>query len=167
MSGKVSSQSVIIEIITQINHMDNSNTTIVTMATSYQKRLIAINTPNKDTKEEWVQWATADVKKISTNDLTFDQANMILKQLGQKEHVKNLWSTFDKNNAQHMSILAIMRTAQWTKKIDGKEVADLDVLDHFLKTKSPVKKPLKKMTYEETSKVIHALNKSVKWIFSK
>ncbi|MDA6068665.1 hypothetical protein NJT12_03440 [Flavobacterium sp. AC] len=136
-----------------------------TMATGDQKRMIAINTPTKDIKEEWVQWATADVKKTSTNDLTFDQANMILKQLGQKEHIKNLWSTFDKNNAQHMSILAIMRTAQWVKKVNSKEVADLDILDHFLKTKSPVKKPLKKMTPTEVSKVIHALNESIKWIF--
>ncbi|OOV12594.1 hypothetical protein [Flavobacterium sp. LM4] len=147
--------------------METSITPIVTMATSDQKRLIAIHTPNKDTKEEWVQWATADEKRTSTNDLTFDQANRILKQLGLKEHVKDLWSKFDKKNAQHMSILAILRIAQWTKKVNGKEVADLDVLDHFLKTKSPVKKPLKKMNYEETSKVIHALNQSVKWIFSK
>jgi len=145
--------------------MQNLTTSLIAMATGDQKRLIAINTPNKDTKEEWVQWATADVKKTSTNDLTFDQANMILKQLGQKEHVKDLWSTFDKNNTQHMSILAIMRTAQWVKKVKGKEVADLEILDHFLKTKSPVKKPLKKMTTTEVSKVIHALNESIKWIF--
>jgi hypothetical protein len=147
--------------------MNNSITPPIAMATGDQKRLIAINTPNKDIKEEWVQWATADVKKISTNDLTFDQANMILKQLGLKEHVKDLWSKFDKNNAQHMSILATMRTAQWVKKVNGKEVADLDILDHFLRTKSPVKKPLKEMTYEETSKVIYALNQTVKWMFSK
>ena len=145
--------------------MKDLTTPIVPIATVDQKRLIAINTPNKDTKEEWVQWATADVKKTSTNDLTFDQANMILKQLGQKEHVRNLWSTFDKNNTQHMSILAIMRTAQWVKKVNGKEVADLEILDHFLKTKSPVKKPLKKMTTTEVSKVIHALNESIKWIY--
>lgn len=145
--------------------MKSDTPSTVEMATADQKRLIAINTPNKDIKEEWVQWATADVKKISTNDLTFGQANMILKQLGQKEHAKNLWSSFDKNNPQHMSILAIMRTAQWVKKVDGKEVADLEILDHFLKTKSPVKKPLKKMSKEEISKVIHALNESVKWIF--
>ncbi|WP_294958746.1 hypothetical protein [uncultured Flavobacterium sp.] len=145
--------------------MKDTITPPITMASSGQKRLIAINTPNKDIKEEWVQWATADVKKTSTNDLTFDQANMILKQLGLKEHVKDLWSSFDKKNQQHMSILATMRTAQWVKKVNGKEVADLDILDHFLKTKSPVKKPLKKMTYEETSKVIYALNQTVKWIF--
>jgi hypothetical protein len=145
--------------------MKDSVTPPITMATSGQKRLIAINTHNKDIKEEWVQWATADVKKTSTNDLTFDQANMILKQLGLKEHVKDLWSSFDKNNPQHMSILATMRTAQWVKKVNGREVADLDTLDHFLKTKSPIKKPLKEMTYEETSKVIYALNQTVKWIF--
>lgn len=92
----------------------------IAMATAGQKRLIAINTPNKDIKEEWVQWATADVKKTSTNDLTFDQANMILKQLGLKEHIKDLWSSFDKKNPQHMSILATMRTAQWVKKVNGK-----------------------------------------------
>ena len=41
-------------------------------ATKEQKRAIAMNTANKDIKEEFVQWATKDVKKTSTNDLTFE-----------------------------------------------------------------------------------------------
>lgn len=132
-----------------------------------QKRAIAINTPNKDIKEEWVQWATADVKKTSTNDLTFDQANMILEKLGLKPYKQENWGVFDKNNPKHKVILSLMRQAQWVKKHEKHgEVADLDILDHFLKSsRSPVKKPLKQMSATELEKVIKALTGIVKHIF--
>ncbi|NHN26787.1 hypothetical protein FIA58_013965 [Flavobacterium jejuense] len=133
-------------------------------ATKEQKRAIAIHSPNKDTKEEWVQWATADVKKTSTNDLTFDQANIILEQLGQKAHKAEYWAVFDIKNPKHKTILSLMRQAQWTKpNAKHGEVADMDQLDKFLKSNtSPVKKPLQKMEPLEVEKIISALNGIVK-----
>lgn len=133
-------------------------------ATKKQKQIIAINAPTKDIKEEFVQWATGDVKKTSTNELTFDQANKILIQLGQKPHKAEYWAYFDKNNPKHMLILSLMRQAQWTKQ-NGKnvEVADMDRLDDFLKSNlSPVKKALKEMEHEELEKIITALNGIIK-----
>lgn len=129
-------------------------------ATKEQKRLIAINTPNKAIKEEWVQWATGDVRKTSTNDLSFEQANLILTQLGLKPHVVISWAKFDKNNPKHLRILSIMRQANWTIKSEkGKELPDLNRLNSFLQSsKCPVNKPLLEMNNDtEIPKVIKAL----------
>lgn len=69
------------------------------------------------------------------------------------------WALFDKRNQQHRTILSLMRQAQWTTKHDRHgEAADLNRLSQFLKSdKSPVKKPLKRMTPREVSKIITAL----------
>lgn len=137
-------------------------------ATAKQKQAIAINTPNKDTKEEWVQWATADVKKTSTNDLSFEQANKILLQLGLKPHKPDFWAVFDTKNPRHRVIMSLMRQAQWTKPHDRHgEVADMDRLDSYLKNdkRCPVKKPLQKMSPEELEKLIVALNGIVKSVY--
>ena len=136
-------------------------------ATKEQKRDIAMNTPNKDTKEEWVQWATADVNKTSTNDLTFDQANMILKQLNVKIHtsVKDPYEEFDAKNPQHKRIMAQLYTIGWTKKVNGREIPDFKPFANWLKTKSPVKMPLKEMSPKQVSKVIFAFGAVVKYQF--
>lgn len=128
-------------------------------ATKEQKKLIAINTPTKDIKEEFVQWATEDVKKTSCNDLTFEQANKILVKLGKKPHKPQFWAVFNKNNAKHLLILSLMRQAQWVKNHERwGEVADMDMLDKFLKSeKSPVKRPLQEMNPKELEKLIKAL----------
>lgn len=133
-------------------------------ATKEQKQLIHINAPNRDIKEEFVQWATNDNSKISTNDLNFDQANRILEKLGIKPFKAENWAKFDKSNPKHKLILSLMRQAQWTKPHPRHgEVADMDRLDSFLKSdKSPVKKPLKSMSSEEVEKIIIALNGIVK-----
>ena len=134
-------------------------------ATKEQKQLIHINAPSRDIKEEFVQWATNDNNKISTNDLTFDQANRILEKLGIKPFKSENWAVFDKSNPKHRLIMSLMYQAGWTKAHPRHgEVADMDRLDVFLKSdKSPVKKPLKKMSDEETEKVIKALKGIVKY----
>lgn len=112
-------------------------------ATKEQKQLIAINTPSKDIKEEWVQWATGDTQKRSTNDLSFDEANKILEMLKLKPHVPDNWAVFDKDNKKHRNILSLMYQAGWTIIKDGKEVPDMQRLDAFLKSKKcPIAKPL-------------------------
>ncbi len=74
------------------------------------------------------------------------------------------WAIFDKTNTQHKTILSLLRQAQWVVPHPRHgEVADLSRLSTFLKSdKSPVKKPLKSMTPEETSKIIEAIKGIVK-----
>lgn len=128
-------------------------------ATKQQKQLIHINAPTKDTKEEFVQWATNDNSKISTNDLNFDQANRILEKLGIKPFKAENWAKFDKSNPKHKLILSLMYQANWTSG----NLPDMSRLDSFLKSdKSPVKKPLMNMDDQELEKVIKALKGIVK-----
>lgn len=133
-------------------------------ATKKQKQLIAINAPTKDIKEEFVQWATKDVKKTSCNELSFDEANLILEKLGLKPHKPEYWAVFNKNNPKHRVIMSLMRQAQWVKNHDRHgEVADMDRLDLFLKSSNaPVQKPLQEMNDKEVEKLIIALNGIVK-----
>lgn len=132
--------------------------------TAYQIKVIRKNSNfQEDIKEEWVQWVTGDVARTSLKSLTQAQAVRILKaQTGSTEAINRVstdnWGLFDKDNRQHLTLLAYMRTAQWTTP-NGKhgEVADIDRLSDWLKTdKSPVRKPLKKMQKWEVSKIIEA-----------
>ena len=127
--------------------------------TAYQIKEIRKNSNfQEDIKEEWVQWVTGDVNRTSLKSLTQSQAVRILKaQTGTEPQADN-WGLFDKDNRQHLTLLAYMRTAQWTTP-NGKhgEVADIDRLSDWLKSdKSPVRKPLKKMQPWEVSKIIEA-----------
>lgn len=133
-------------------------------ATKQQKKLIHINTPTRDIKEEYVQWATQDVKKISCDDLSFDQANMILVKLGKEPHKAQNWAVFDKQNDRHKFILSLCIQYGWSKR-SGKygTVADLDKLNDWMHSKRcPVQKPLKKMTNDELTKFIGALEGMMK-----
>jgi hypothetical protein len=138
--------------------------------TAFQiKRIRQNSNYNEDIKEEWVQWVTSDVNRTSLKTLTQKEAVKILHaQTGTKsmnEQTEN-YGYFDNNNSQHKRIQANLRTANIVVK-NGRhgEVADmLGWFDRFLKSdKSPVKKPLKKMTPEEVSKIIKALDGVVIW----
>lgn len=136
-------------------------------ATKEQKQYIHMNV-HKSVKEEWVQWATKDVEKTSCNDLTFEEANSIIKEFGGQPYANPFrsWATFDKDNPQHRHILSLCIQYGWscTHEKYG-EVANLDRLGEWLRTdpKCPVKKPLKGMTPQELSKIIIALEGMVKW----
>ena len=125
---------------------------------------------NVEIKNEWVQWATGDVNRTSLRSITHDQAiKILLQQTGAtplNESPDN-WGLFDKNNKQHLTILAKMRTAQWVVPNDKYgEVPDLERLSEFLKSdKSPIKKPLKQMQPWEVSKIIEAMKGIVKSIY--
>lgn len=139
-------------------------------ANKKQKQLIHLNTPTRYIKEEFVQWATGDDKKISTNDLSFEQANKILRQLGiqpirpDKEDTPLFWGFFDRKNKQHMQIQSLLHQLHWT--VDHPKygrVADLERFGSWLQSeRSPVRKPLKKMDVKECSKIIIALEGIVK-----
>lgn len=139
-------------------------------ATTKQKQLIHINAPDRDYKAEMVQWITGDTSKISCNDLNFDQANKILEQLGVKpqgyvqEDTPLFWAYFDRKNKQQMQIQSLLHQCNWTMaNTKYGRVPDLVRFGNWLQSsKSPVGKPLKKMTSQELSKVIIALEGIVK-----
>lgn len=123
-----------------------------------------------DTKNEWVQWVTADKNRTSLKSITQEQAVKIIRAQEGSEAtnpIEDNWGKFDFKNASHKVILSLMRQANWTVIHPQKgEVADLDRLSSFLKSdKSPVQKPLLKMEPSEVQKVIVALNKIVKHIY--
>lgn len=136
-------------------------------ATKEQKKFIHVNAPTRDIKEEYVQWATGDVEKISCNDLTFDEANMIIVQLGGTAHRNDAysWGMFDRSNQQHKAILSLCMNYGWKKRNpkSGFDIADIGALGNWLKNdpRCPVRKPLKKMDVTETSKIISALENMV------
>lgn len=139
-------------------------------ATKKQKQLIHVNAPTRDIKEEFVQWATGDVNKISTNDLNFEQANRILEKLGKqpirakKEDSPLFWGYFDKNNSQHLQIQSLLHQLHWTVEHPKYgRVADLERFGSWLQSnRSPVRLPLKQMNAHECSKIIIALEGIVK-----
>lgn len=134
-------------------------------ATKQQKQLIHVNTPNRDIKEEFVQWATMDEKKISTNDLTFEQANQILEKLGLPPHRLKFLAVFDKKNYRHKYILSLCIQYGWFENsLKYGRVADMDKLnDWMLSDRCPVKgKKLKDMTNDELSTFIGALEGMIK-----
>jgi len=134
------------------------------VATKDQKLAIRRNSGFKeDIKSEWVQWVKQDVSKTSLNDLTFEEANTILVQQGDKPHKGENWAWFDKNNGKHKKVLSLLHEAGLTVQSKGQKVADTDWLSNFLKSaKSPVKKPLKEMANFELEKLIKSLENIVK-----
>lgn len=149
--------------------------------TAFQIKAIRKNCNfQEEIKEEWVQWVTGDVGRTSLKSLTQAQAvKIICQQTGSPPTPKggaktdsygmtnSNWGLFDKNNKQHLTILAQMRTAQWVIPNDKYgEVPDLERLSEFLKSdKSPINKPLKKMETWEVSKIIEAMKGIVKSIY--
>lgn len=132
--------------------------------TPYQIKAIMKNCMyQEETKNEWVQWVTADVNRTSLKSITQAQAiKIILAQTGGQllNEPKENWGKFDKNNQQHKYIMSLCIQKGWTKESDkwGK-IADMDgAFSSFIQSpNSPVKKPLLKMTPAETSKIIIAL----------
>ncbi|WP_459926498.1 hypothetical protein [Flavobacterium covae] len=108
----------------------------------------------------------------SINKLTQSQATKIMREFdGQKQepsHEAN-WGNFDPKNPQHVIILSVLRTANITiKHHRWGEVADMKGwFCRFLHSKrSPVQKPLNKMTKEEVTKIIVALEGVAVWKMS-
>ena len=137
--------------------------------TPFQKNRIMQNCNyNVDIKNEWVQWVTGDNNKTSLRNITQAQAVRIIKQQTGSDSsgaVEN-WGAFDKENAQHRYILSILRTANIVVKSEkwGEVPDTAGWLNRFLQSpKSPVKKPLKKMSPTEVSKIITALEGVSLW----
>jgi hypothetical protein len=132
-------------------------------ATPQQKKLIHINAPTRDIKEEFVQWAMDDNSKISCNDLTFDAANMILVKLGKEPHKLAFRAVFDKDNERHKYILSLCMQYGWSTTKRRITIADLDKLNTWMHSqRCPVQKKLKDMNNDELTKFIGALEGMVK-----
>jgi hypothetical protein len=123
----------------------------------------------EDTKNEWVQWVTGNVNCTSLKQLTQSQAVQIIRaQEGStpvNATVEN-WGKFQASNAQHKYIMSVLRTANIVVNNERwGEVADMEGwFSRFLQSKrSPVNKPLLKMTPQEVSKVIVALEGVALW----
>lgn len=136
----------------------------MTTATKDQKLAILRNCGfNEDVKCELVQWVKENNNETSLNSLTFDEANKILVQQGDKPHKGEKWANFDKTNPKHRAILSLLYQAQWLTNYKGKEVPDLDRFSKWLQSdKAPVRKPLLQQNPTELSKTIKALEGIVK-----
>lgn len=138
-------------------------------ATKEQKKVIRRNCKyDVNIKEELVQWVTEDNSKTSLNDLSYEQAEKILRiqegrqEAGKREQRTDNWGMFDKSNSKHRYVLSLLRQLGMVKEVKGRDVADIDKLSEWLKSnRSPVQKPLKKMSALEVSKVIGALESIV------
>ena len=68
------------------------------------------------------------------------------------------WGLFDASKNSHKYILSLVRQLGWEKQDGARSFADMERLGEWLQSdKSPVNKPLKKMTPDETSRIIVAL----------
>ena len=114
---------------------------------------------NKKLKESIVIEYTQDFSKYSTQDLTFEQANALIVDLGGKP-VYNEWTAFNNKKKSHRYILSLLQHAGWVRydKQLKRHVADMNRFGQWLQSEnSPVKKPLTLQTKEEVSKTITAL----------
>ncbi len=100
----------------------------------------------------------------TTKELSKIEADEVLYFLNTGKTKNYEWGHFDNQNRQHRTLLSLLRQAQWTVPNERHgEVPDLERLSNFLKSsKSPVNKPLLKMTKQEVSKIITAFEGIVK-----
>lgn len=121
---------------------------------------------DKDMREIFISDFT-DGRTKSTKELTRNEANDLIAAL--KGEFSN-YGIFDKNNLQHRAILNICYDLNWTVFNNRLErnVADLQKLGSFIAgKKSPVRKPLSKMSVKECSKLISALEGILKSQYKK
>ena len=137
-------------------------------ATKKQIQVIAMNFQDKEVREEMIFSVTRDPERVSTKQLTFDEANEVLKGLG--FHPFKPVKKFDSSNPKHRVIMNLCHELEWVFYDKGRQLADLDRLGEWLMTskKSPVKKRmLCEMTPAELEKVITCLTAITKWTWEK
>lgn len=116
---------------------------------------------DKEAKGDLVQQFTNDPARRSTAQLSHLEAVSLIESIGGNTNPKNNndWLKFDYKNAQHRKILSLCMQNNWQKIYKGKVIADLVPLAKWLQgAKSPVKKPIVKMSPTELSKIIVALD---------
>ena len=104
-------------------------------------------------------------EEITTaKDLTERQAHEVIRYLNTgKEPDNSFYALFDKENGQHKAVLSRAHLLGWVQA-DKPHLVDLKTLGTWLiSNKCPVQKPLMKMTKQEVSKVIYALEQIWNW----
>ena len=131
--------------------------------TTQRKQLYRLFGYSKETEKVHVRAITGDPEKTTAKELTAEQARALINSLCTN------WAVFSIANNQHKYILSLLRQMGWTKSSDRYgTIADMDRLSNFLKSeKSPVPKPLQKMSSEETTKLINCLESMVGKKFAK
>ena len=120
-------------------------------------------------KKDLIAQFTGDINKISTKNLTYEQANELIKSLGGKP-VYNVRTTqgkgasffhFNYQNKQHRTILSLAHQYGWEATKNGTHIVNMVKLAGWLMNKAPVNKPLGKQDAKELSKTITALENMV------
>ena len=115
---------------------------------------------DRDQKAMVVTRFTRDVTKKSTTNLTFAQANELIKHYGGTPIKYDHWAYLDFTNSRHGRMYSILMQMGWTHYHIEKQkhIADLMRFSEWLKSnKCPVRKKVKEMSPKECSKVISAL----------
>lgn len=104
-----------------------------------------------------------DQQLSSTKDLTEIQADELIYYLRTGILPTNRsWGFFNLKDGQHRALISRCHTLGWVDA-EKRHIVDINRLGGWLKSKrSPVQKPLKKMTATEVSKVIAALDSMIK-----
>lgn len=124
-------------------------------------------------KKSLIAQFTGDVNLTSTKDLTFYQANELIKSLNGKpvynvnRNIDNEFLKFDNSNKRHRTILSLAHQYGWEVERAGKLIVNMEGLALWLENKAPVNKPLCKMTTWELSKTITALENMVFFKYKK
>lgn len=122
---------------------------------------------NPDNKAAFIFSFTSDPNRTSSKNLTFSEANAILRNLGRKAFNKpyeptNSFAKFDAKESSHRKILSLLHEIGWLSPRNPK-FADLERFGIWLKDgKAPVNKPLLKQSKAEISKTIFALETMAK-----
>ena len=129
-----------------------------------------------EAKATLISQFTGNIHKISTKDLTFYQANELIKSLNGKplyntsapKGKETSFFHFDIKNKQHRTILSLAHQYGWEKPQAGKHIADMTRVAEWLMSKrAPVQKSLGTQTPKELSKTITALENMVAKKFNK
>lgn len=107
----------------------------------------------------------------STKDLTKIEADELLNYLYNDKYIRNNWASFnlktEKYRSERKKLFSLLHQAQWVKPNERhNEVPDLERLSNFLKSpKSPVNKPLMKLTKNEWEKLIVCFTNIVRGLY--
>lgn len=119
---------------------------------------------SKEAKGDLISQFTADPDKRSTRDLSFDQANELIKQLGgnvsgESEDAK--FAAFDKYNNQHQYMLSICYQLGWVtyNEKQRRQVVDLSRLGVWLRKYGFKHKPLMKYNKSELPVLVSQFEK--------
>lgn len=133
------------------------------MSTPYQKRQIWKLCKHDETKKsEMVQEITNDKETTAVSALTFDQANLLIQQLGGKAQGYIVFGYFDFDNQKHRYIVSLCHQLGWTTIKGSRSIADLERLGHFVAKRTKAKKPLQKQEPKELSDTITSLEATFK-----